>query len=695
MDLFPRRLTAPMLFVPLPASLGGRSFVAPHSAGGRATCATGTGGCDGGGGGGGGGFARSPAHPTDRGGLRATKAASATGASVPTPSTPSSSTVPSAARRALRPATVAPAAPAGDGGRVGATCGPGGSTSGSAAAGRGIATNPNERSGGGSARNASVRRQVRELYDHARACERAGSLAEARSLLVECLALDRRDAHSWLALARLEARAAGLAGVRSVDVVGTGASPAAAHSSSGSGVGGGGSSNSFGNVPGAAVVLREDAPAAADAFPAGGDGRGLDVAATARRVFQQGLAECPDNVHLLQAWAVLEHRCGNNDSARELFACGLRLSPDNAYVCQAWGLLEQRTGNTAAARALFERSVALRPQREVCSAWAVLEAREGDYVRARELFQMGLTVPPEVADTPTASIRQAAAAAALLRAWADMEERAGDVPRARALLVRALGVRRGQSATHVALGKLEARGGNTARARELLHAALSMDDVPPASAYHAIAQLEATSFGDVATARELLLAGHAAHPQDSALLQSLGMIETRAGNRPEARDYFRRSVAAAPTAAAFVAWALLEAADGATQAAVDLFERALASDPRHGPAYNAYGALEARRGRIDSARAVFDRGLAAGASVSVLHGYGQLELKLGRVDRARSLFQRGVACTREDTSYVWHSWGMLELHALGEGGGRRPPLQCLLTAFGGTRATHSYWSERR
>lgn len=310
-------------------------------------------------------------------------------------------------------------------------------------------------------------------------------------------------------------------------------------------------------------------------------------------------------------------------------------------------------GNTDAARKLFERVVAVRPHPQVCAAWAVLEAREGNVVRARELFELGLA---HCKGHDFSSI------GTICQSWAQMEERIGDLPRARELLSKAIASQPHVTELYVALGNLEARRGCTTRALELMNTAAGLSPRPPASVFNAWAQIEWQSCGRVENARELLKRGHALHPSDPALLQTLGTLEEKCGNIEGAKEFFYRSISARPTAPAFVAWALLEERQGITDESKRLFEEALEVDGLHGAAYNAYGMMEARRGNLDCARAVYERGLSAHASASVWHGYGQLELKLGRKpNRARELFRRGVMQTREDTAFVWHSWGMLEI----------------------------------
>jgi tetratricopeptide (TPR) repeat protein len=105
-----------------------------------------------------------------------------------------------------------------------------------------------------------------------------------------------------------------------------------------------------------------------------------------------------------------------------------------------------------------------------------------------------------------------------------------------------------------------------------------------------------------------------------------------------------------------------------------MFEEALLFDPRHGPAYNAYGNVELRRGNVEGARRIFERGVRAVCSdpASLYHGYGKLELSLGNVETAREIFLKGLkevrridvgmdSPHRERAKYLVHTLGMLEL----------------------------------
>lgn len=469
--------------------------------------------------------------------------------------------------------------------------------------------NPSTRTRGSSQR-------VRALFRKAKAAEREGRHNIARALLEQCLRLDPRDAHSWLALAKLAAR-------------------------------------------GSRRLRQENANAKEvdhhDDDPAPEPNETDDVYAAARSIFRQGLQNCPNNVHLLQAFGVLEHRAGDRAAARKLFARGLAVDPNNAYVCQAWGLLEQRVGNKDAARRLFKSSVGHRANPEVFGSWASLEAQEGNNAVARELLQKGL-------DACGGREKASKSSANLYRSWAQLEERLGDLPRARELLSKAIAAQPRASESYTALARLEARRGSTKQALELIRTAAGLSPHPPASVFLAWAFIEWNDCRRVDAARKVLSDGHEMHPSDASILQTLGNLEDKCGNASAAKRHYEASIRARPTAPAYVAYALLEERRGNGDESVRLFELALATDALHGAAYNAYAAMEARRGDIGRARKIFERGLAVAQSASVWHGYGQLELKhAGDPERACQLFALGTSRTSEDTAFIWHSWGMVEL----------------------------------
>lgn len=146
---------------------------------------------------------------------------------------------------------------------------------------------------------------------------------------------------------------------------------------------------------------------------------------------------------------------------------------------------------------------------------------------------------------------------------------------------------------------------------------------------------------------------------------------------------YSASLVLEPTAPTLVAYAMLElqhptSENGKTNYTYvkRLFEEALLIDPRHGPAYNAYGKAELRHGSLDEAKKIFDRGMQANCAdaASIYHGYAKMELSLGNVDRARGLLESGRHVSilqdvgmdsqhRGRALFLSHTLGMLELNS--------------------------------
>jgi tetratricopeptide (TPR) repeat protein len=465
--------------------------------------------------------------------------------------------------------------------------------------------------------NINNRRHIRSLFTKAKELERKGQWRKAADLLQEILRLDCRDAHSHLALARLEARR----------------SP---------------SSDS------------------------------------AVQAFARGTLHCPDSVHLWQAWAVYCETTGSPDDARELFQRALDLEPYNPYVCHAFGLMERKAGNTVAARQLWERALQKQSTAALVCSLGELFIGSRDYEQTRDLY---------VRHVVRLKTEREKTEVYLAFAW--LEERYfANFDRAEELIKHSLVMSPTSGKAQVALARLEGRRGerqqgrdaNRATVRRLASACIGVENGSAASqpadgrVYNAWANLEVKA-RRFSAARKILRKGLDRYPKDHSLLQAAGKVEERVGNYTAARELFGESLRVQPSAPTLVAYAMLELRQPESGSCdltkvKKLFEEALLLDPRHGPAYNAYGNAELRQGDIEAARKVFDRGVGANCSdaASIYHGYAKLELNCGNVATARTLLVQGRLETqaqdlgmdsphRERAIFLSHTLGMLELNS--------------------------------
>jgi len=231
---------------------------------------------------------------------------------------------------------------------------------------------------------------------------------------------------------------------------------------------------------------------------------------------------------------------------------------------------------------------------------------------------------------------------------------------------------------------------------------LRQEEVTDGRLYNTWAQLELNE-GHYMKARHILRHGVELFPLDYSLLQAAGNLEDKVGNETGARHFYDASLSLQPSSATCVAYAMLQLRSPSSSFSSNsttntndttnqkthkpinytkvtkLFEQALLLDPRHGPAYNAYGNMETKRGNTDKARQIYTNGVYARCTdaASVYHGLAKLELSLGNIEAARSVLQAGInevqlyqdgtmmmdSNKHKRPVFLSHTLGMLELNS--------------------------------
>ncbi len=511
--------------------------------------------------------------------------------------------------------------------------------------------------------NQDKKRLVRHLYSRARTLEKMGSWNESSQILYSIITkYDPYDAHSYLALARLEGRRE-RASVRRHQL----------------------------------LILP----------PQPGVNENDDVTANntnsiaAREIFQRGTTHCPRSIHLWHAWAMHEMSRGNISLARTLFDKALVLDPQNGYVCHAYGMMEMQEwrnrdsscssvddthhSSKEKAEQLWKRGMEQQPSAALITSLGQLYVSTGRPTLARDLYATSI---PRLSHNDRERTEVYIASASL------EEHVFRDAESARNMLKAAVNStdgRRRDSRAYVALAKLGTdfsgsddkvvkgrlkeicmkqwremqqqyrwRGTGTQKHRH--HNGAGGGDtmtfqVEDGRLFNAWAKLESkTNLGE---ARRILRMGIKMYPKDHALLQAAGNVEERRGNVTAARDLYSASLHIELSAPALIAYALLELRSpeddtkGPNITMVrKLFNEALLIDPKHGPVYNAFGNLERRQGNADMAKQLYEDGISANCTdaSSVYHGLAKLHLSLGEVEEARSVLQRGMALFGGDSS---------------------------------------------
>jgi len=567
----------------------------------------------------------------------------------------------------------------------------------------------------------SKKRKVKIMFRQAKEMERCGQWHKASKLLRKILSIDPFDSYSHLALARLESRRE-----RSVSIAKITTTTKTMTSKQQNPQGGNDEHQINAHTITPLSILSQQISY----------NNNSTTQSKAREAFYNGSKKCPDSIHIWQAWAIHEQSLGEIENARYLFRRALLLDESNSYACHSFGLLEQRLYNLDLAMELWERPLKSKYRWKctaalVCSLGKLYEMkgrhndardlymrhviriqseREKSEVylnaawleenhfknlnRAKELLLLALRVSPgnsraEVAIARLEGRRRINSKAQNLRLSSSvpsignlngnrgngkMKKKEGgggkkDILRMKNEVVK-------QVMKELCLAQEKDGGGSGESSKN------ASSEVRDGRLFNAWADLELEE-GNFMEGRRVLRRGMQLFPFDHSLVQTMGKIETLASNFTGARYWYSKSLSIEPSAPCLVAYCMLEMRSpengefrNFTKVA-KLFEEALLLDPRHGPAYNAYGNMELKRDNVDKARRIFQNGVRAHCTdkASVYHGLAMLELSLGKLEVARSILVKGLkedqlhnygmmdSNKRKRPIYLSHTLGMLELNS--------------------------------
>ena len=582
------------------------------------------------------------------------------------------------------------------------------------------ASSPSSSSLLSSSASATIRRRVRRLYAEATGHIKGRRHAEAVRILGHIVNdLDPRDAHSYLALGKLIGRdevrlrggrrgGGGGGGAADDDdaAVVVVAAAAAAGANGGGGNGNGTSSDAEFGITARQVFRRGTARCPSSVHLWHGwamHERSMGNSSGARTLLDRALSLDPRNGYVCHAYGLLEmegesrdddghHRaneeCGGKgvdddggsrddrfERAERLWSTGLKYQPSAALACSL-GRLYETTGRPDDARMVYanvlHRLASERERVEVCLAASSLEeAVYGDVDKAsrllKEAFEDGAGGVRVVADS------RAYVALARLGTSTGLVDDAVVKRRLREICTKQIMPSREESTTA------------TTTASAGVGASLAFP-VKDGRLFNAWAKLESRA-NNIKEARRILRLGMSTYPDDHTLLQAAGTVEERLGNVTAARELYRASLLMEPSAPTLIAFGMLELRSpeercggdprgegvaGPNVAAVrNMFDEALSIDPKHGPAYNAYGNLERGQGNADRARQLYEEGIKANCTdaPSVYHGLAKLHLSMGEVESARSVLEEGLSLfgssdsrKNENVAFLAHTLSMIELN---------------------------------
>jgi tetratricopeptide (TPR) repeat protein len=458
------------------------------------------------------------------------------------------------------------------------------------------------------------------LFQKAQYLEKKGLWRKAAQTLNDILVLDPRDSHSYLALARLQARR--FPNSTSATIAfhnGTSACPNSVH------------------LWQAWAVYEQN----------------VGRTDRAKELFGRALELDPYNPYVCHAYGLLLEK-NNVTAAVNLWQHALEKKSTAALVCSL-GTAYIAQEEYGKARKLYAEHLnkipSDRERTEVALASAWLEERYFSNINgARQLL--------------TESLRNATTSASLVQV----------------AMARFEGRRKNERVTpYTSEGGIRKNA-----ERRKLEQACEMniqDSAADGRVFNALASIEVKA-RRLKSARQILNRGLELHPKDYSLLQAAGKVEERMGNYTGARTLYRSSLCIQPSAPCLVAIALLELHHPTTKKTnfalvKQLFEEALLIDPRHAPAYNAYARCVFEQEDDErQARSIFERGVRAKCpdAASLYHGFAKLELALGNIDSARKLLIEGRNAAkrqeigkdsphRERALFLMHTLGMLELNS--------------------------------
>ena len=521
--------------------------------------------------------------------------------------------------------------------------------------------------------------------------------------------LDPRDAHSYLALGKLigrdEVRLRGMGGASDDD---------AAVAFAAGANGGGGNGNSTSADAGVGITARQVFRRGTARCPSSVHlwhgwamhERSVGNSSGARTLLDKALSLDPRNGYVCHAYGLLEmeeeshdddddHHHHDNEEcdgrgvddggsrddnrfekAERLWSTGLKFQPSAALACSL-GRLYETTGRPDDARVVYAnalpRLASERERVEVCLAASSLEeAVYGDVDKAslllKEAFGDGAGGVRVVADS------RAYVALARLGTSTGLVDDAVVKRRLREICTKQIMPSSSEESTTATTTTSAGVGTSLAF------------PVKDGRLFNAWAKLESRA-NNLKEARRILRLGMSTYPDDHTLLQAAGNVEERLGNVTAGRELYRASLLMEPSAPTLIAFGMLELRSpeeccggdprggggaGPNIASVrKMFDEALSIDPKHGPAYNAYGNLERGQGNAVRARQLYEDGIKANCTdaPSVYHGLAKLHLSMGEVESARSVLEQGLSLfgssdsrKNENVAFLAHTLSMIELN---------------------------------
>lgn len=338
---------------------------------------------------------------------------------------------------------------------------------------------------------------------------------------------------------------------------------------------------------------------------------------------------------------------------------------------------ELRSNRLEEAQELYEMAIQLDPRdgRAYLGLSRCAERRR-DYKLARECLRIGIAQSVSCASDSTPDVGENPF---LLQALGCLEEKGGHLSEAESLYISAVRSRPSHAASWVALAQLRTRkfrqGATSGRVcYQAAERELEKVEMPPSSyVYTAWASMEYKKCGDVRRARKLFKAALMVDKKCSAAWLQLGVMEADLENWEQAELCFQTVLKFDQrNSRVMQAYAIMESKrpNSNSRKVINLFERALKTNPRDAGVLQPYGLYVAKLRDTDSARDLLQRATQVNKRhAPAWQAWAVMEARDGNPEEARNIFQQGIwACAQltggQSGGYkcarLWQGWGVLE-----------------------------------
>eukprot|EP01039_Chlorochromonas_danica_P005073 gene5073-5572_t len=475
------------------------------------------------------------------------------------------------------------------------------------------------------------------MFQRASFLMKKGDNIVAKKLLKRCLELNQYDAHSWLALARLEARTGHLGDAAQTFQTAVTHCPNNIHLL-----------HAWGHFEQKHGTLEK-----------------------ARDCWSKAMKIDPLNAYVGHALCLLEQRLGNHDRAREILWKLVRAKPTSA-LCVALSDHERRRGELHLAKQVLldglERCREEKDKIYLALAWleetmfnnislaldyiqkALHEEERSGSVRAH-VAKASLLLRNQEVEKAKETLRNATHLIANdgqhYTMLSTIELETGNIDEARRVIEEGAAKFPGDQFLLQRWGSFEAKYGNVSTARSLFEKSVLIQPHAPTFVSWALLEeeegrkalnywmeAEHRQFLENLRSRTLIHPGH--NPSQEELKQLEEAVEILS-DKDHVKAYARKQLSVAR----------------------QLFSIGMEVNRQHGPIYHAFGNMELRHGNTTGARMIFWKGIRSNCSdiASLYHALGLLEIKNNNIAGAREILQAGITIALQVNGIVSTSSG--------------------------------------